>query len=198
MCGDQDSIECIACNKLTNENKHCEDTCDSCVEIKCVKCKISKKLKEFRIRRGKVNKTCNGCLDHKNKSRKKCKCGLHQPNFGYINDPIPEYCNACKAPQMINLKNRKCICTKKRPSFGYPGDLRADYCASCKLPGMTNVVNRRCKCGKSQPHFGYANDPRPNFCDSCRSNDMIELINKKCKCGLNRPNFGNPNDPRAE
>jgi hypothetical protein len=143
------------------------------------------------------------CKTHKENMKPQysiCVCGKSYPNYNYLTESRPKYCNKCKLDEMIDIKHKKCItCKKVRPNYNYPTKTRALYCNNCKLDEMVNVIDKKCiTCKKVRPNYNYPTETRALYCNNCKLDEMIDIKNKKCiKCKNITPNYNYPTETRA-
>ena len=112
----------------------------------------------------------------------------------------PEYCNNCKKPDMIDVKNPKCIkCNLKIPNFNLPTESKALYCNNCKKPDMIDVKNQRCiKCNLKKPNFNLPTETKGLYCNNCKLPDMINVVSPRCiECNLKQPAFNFPTEKKG-
>ena len=109
------------------------------------------------------------------------KCKKVTPTFNYEGEKTALFCEACKAPGMINIKNTTCEkCKVKQPSFNYKG-LPKKFCSDCKEIDMIDVINKKCeKCHKKIPIFNYEGETIRRFCGDCKEPGMVDIYNRIC------------------
>lgn len=194
---------------------HCADCkTDDMINVnsknKCIICK--ERIPSFGKPETKKATHCGICIK-KNKikglvdvTHKKCQCPKN-PKTAYFNyEGMPaKYCNNCKEPGMINVRNKRCIgCKGKRKIRAGYGKLggKAEYCFKHKKKGMVDLFSRRCAykgCDILQPKF---NDPKKLsgiYCFKHKKKGMINVCANYCKeedCNL-QASFNNEGEKKG-
>jgi len=127
-----------------------------------------------------------GDFERIRQTRQPCECGrVSQPAFGYTGE-TPRCCDACKKPDMINVRARLCeTCKKRQRRVDYRGRDHPRYCGVCAQKmdrkNMISYFTQKCKCEIPKiPTFGYPGK-EAEFCSKCRPlSGTCDVINLKC------------------
>ena len=108
----------------------------------------------------------------------KCMCGkVKNPIFNYKGYRAA-FCNTCKSPDMIDVRNRMCNECGLRANFK---DGHLYYCNNHKTPESFNIHLKLCrKCNIVQPYFNYKECFSPEYCFSCKEPEMINVKARRC------------------
>lgn len=108
----------------------------------------------------------------------KCTCGkVKNPIFNYKGLKAA-FCNSCKTPDMVDVRNRMCHECGLRANFK---DFKLYYCNDHKPSGAFNIHTKLCsKCKNIQPYFNYRGCYEGKYCFSCKTPEMINVKAQHC------------------